>query len=223
MNFKSNFSNFSDGADLVLGFTQKLLRSISSATGVEEVYVIIFFGVMFAALLYLYFGKHKKRKDNHSWRIKQGDKVIERVQGMVQNGEGGKAVSYLRSKSVDPFVFEELLLTCFKSRGVRIKRNKRYTGDGGIDGVVWINRKKVLIQAKLYSGHINPKHVEELAELCAGKKALGLFIHSGRTGDMSRDIAKDTGVHILSGQHLLDLITGKPIKVFAQSKHEAVL
>ncbi|WP_192840691.1 restriction endonuclease, partial [Enterobacter hormaechei] len=47
-------------------------------------------------------------------------------------------MNYLRK--IDPFVFEELLLEGFEAHGFRTIRNKRYTGDGGIDGQVIIGK-----------------------------------------------------------------------------------
>ena len=44
----------------------------------------------------------------------------------------GYKIAYLRK--IDPFTFEELLLEGFESHGFRTIRNKRHTGDGGIDG-----------------------------------------------------------------------------------------
>ncbi|EPO2651139.1 restriction endonuclease, partial [Klebsiella pneumoniae] len=60
----------------------------------------------------------------------------------------GYKIAYLRK--IDPFTFEELLLEGFESHGFRTIRNKRYTGDGGIDGQVIIGKHRYLIQAKRY-------------------------------------------------------------------------
>ncbi|MGM8474744.1 restriction endonuclease, partial [Enterobacter hormaechei subsp. steigerwaltii] len=68
-------------------------------------------------------------------------------------------INYLRK--IDPFVFEELLLEGFEAHGFRTIRNKRYTGDGGIDGQVIIGKYRYLIQAKRYRGHIALQHVQE--------------------------------------------------------------
>lgn len=72
-------------------------------------------------------------------------------------------IDYLRK--IDPFVFEELLLEGFEAHGFRTIRNKRYTGDGGIDGQVIIGKYRYLIQAKRYRGHIALQHVQEFEKL----------------------------------------------------------
>ncbi len=61
---------------------------------------------------------------------------------------------YLRG--LNAFVFEEMILTALKKHGFKIIRNKRYTGDGGIDGRAYKNDQHYLIQAKRYRKHINP-------------------------------------------------------------------
>nr|WP_225226253.1 restriction endonuclease [Komarekiella delphini-convector] len=87
-------------------------------------------------------------------------------------------------RKIDPFVFEELLLTCFERQGYNIRRNKRYTGDGGVDGCIWLHGSLYLVQAKRYKDAINPVHVEEFAQVIARRGAAGgYFVHTGRAGD----------------------------------------
>lgn len=104
-----------------------------------------------------------------------------------------------------PFVFEEMILTAFKQAGFKIRRNKRYTGDGGIDGIVYMDGKKHLIQAKRYRNHINAAHVTEFAEICRSKGCAGLFIHTGKTGAQSWK-NRDNIIDIISGQRMLKFI-----------------
>ncbi len=88
-------------------------------------------------------------------------------------------------RSVDPFVFEEMILTALKDLGHKIKRNKRYTGDGGIDGRAEIHSMPVFIQAKRYKAHINHVHVAEFRNKCSRNRVKGIFIHTGKTGKQS--------------------------------------
>src|SRR3546814_6309274 len=73
-------------------------------------------------------------------------------------------------------------------RGHRVIRNRRYTGDGGIDGEVIIDGQRWLIQAKRYRDAIRPEHVWDFAQMCATRRRRGMFIHTGRTGGMSRTV-----------------------------------
>ncbi|MFS6933725.1 restriction endonuclease [Klebsiella oxytoca] len=133
---------------------------------------------------------------------RQACRVLERLPLLASDGQ---RLMYLRK--VNPYVFEELLLDAFERRGYRIKRNRRYSGDGGLDGQVWINDQRYLIQAKRYSRAINPAHLVAFAELVKRERCRGLFVHTGRTGPKSRaELARMPDVELLSGQPLLNLL-----------------
>ncbi len=98
-----------------------------------------------------------------------------------------------------------MLLSAFKNKGFKIKRNKRYTNDGGIDGIIFNSKgDKILIQAKRYKSYINPKHVKEFESLVERQKCFGFFIHTGKTGTKSYSFNKS--IKIISGSKLLELI-----------------
>jgi len=115
-----------------------------------------------------------------------------------------KQLSHLRG--VNPFVFEEMILTAIKKDGHKIKRNKKYTGDGGIDGQAQIKNVDYLIQAKRYKKHINAAHVQEFAIICQKQSKRGLFVHTGKTGAKSHQIAKKYNLEIISGNKLLNML-----------------
>lgn len=116
---------------------------------------------------------------------------------------------YLRK--VNPYVFEEMLLTAFSRQGYRIKRNARYSSDGGIDGQVWINDQRWLIQAKRYATGISSQHVLHFGELVRQERCRGFFIHTGRTGEMSREaLLAVPEITLISGHRLLTLLSGRP-------------
>ncbi len=115
-------------------------------------------------------------------------------------------IAYLRK--IDLFTFEELLLEGFESHGFRTIRNKRYTGDGGIDGQVIIGKHRYLIQAKRYRGHIALQHVQEFDTLLKRHNCRGLFCHTGKTGAASKAVSfASDRMEIISGQRLIDLLT----------------
>ena len=119
----------------------------------------------------------------------------------------GQQYSYLRK--VNHFVYEEMILTALYCLGYQIKRNKRYTGDGGIDGRVYINKKLVLIQAKRYKDHIKLQDVKDFAAVCTRKKCKGLFVHTGRTGKgVWADESVYSTIDVVSGERMLKLLTG---------------
>ncbi len=112
-------------------------------------------------------------------------------------------------RKMNPYVFEEMLLTALSRQGFRIKRNASYSGDGGMDGQVWIAGQRWLIQAKRYGATINAQHVVAFGELVRKEACGGLFIHTGRTGEVSREAFRCwPNVTLISGQHLLQLLAG---------------
>lgn len=120
----------------------------------------------------------------------------------------GARLNYLRK--INPYVFEELLLLALEKQGLDVIRNHSYSGDGSVDGQVFIDGKRWLIQVKRYSRSISPQHVREFGELLAREGCCGFFIHTGRTGHMSRSVCSASPrLFIISGQWLLDLLAGQ--------------
>jgi restriction system protein len=119
--------------------------------------------------------------------------------------------SYIRQ--LDPFFFEEMILSSLAELGHGIRRNKRYTGDGGINGQAVINGQKTLIQAKRYKCHIQASHITDFAAICRRRRTSGLFVHSGKTGKLLRQVAQQMGLDIVSGERLLKLLRGHSFEV----------
>jgi len=164
--------------------------------------------VLCAAILVLVF-RHYRVPIRHRWRRRQAREMCEQLRGRDRDQPAG--IHYARLRAMDPLAFEELLLEAFERRGHRVIRNRRYTGDGGVDGEVIINGERWLIQAKRYRNAIRPEHVHDFAMLCATRRRRGMFIHTGRTGGMSRTVARSAeGIEIVSGQQLLALLIGDP-------------
>ncbi|KZX85190.1 hypothetical protein A3715_17325, partial [Oleiphilus sp. HI0009] len=117
----------------------------------------------------------------------------------------GALFAYLRK--IDPYVFEEMVLTAFQKSGYKIKRNKRYSGDGGIDGTVYLKGKKYLIQSKRYSSYISLAHLKEFQLLCRQHRCKGFFVHTGRTGKgCFNALSESNNISIVSGNDLISLL-----------------
>ncbi len=141
---------------------------------------------------------------SHRRRIRAARRVLTRIHGW----EAARIFGYLRK--IDPLMFEELVLESFARTGFRVRRNRRYSGDGGIDGQVWLNGTWAPVQCKRYSAHINPAHVADFAVVLQRCRArAGLFIHTGRTGPASREGAASAGVTIISGRRLIALLQAR--------------
>lgn len=145
-----------------------------------------------------------KKKSNHKRKLESASRII-KVVSNIENP--AQKLAYLRK--VDPYAFEELILTLLQRKGFVIRRNSRYSGDGGLDGRFEHNRQLWLVQAKRYSHRIKQEHVSAFASLllennCKG----GIFVHTGNTPASVRNYVlanKTPQIEIISGDRLLGL------------------
>ncbi|MFK5951302.1 MAG: restriction endonuclease [Methylococcales bacterium] len=152
-----------------------------------------------------------KLKFSKRWRVKASKRLMRKLLNNRDSFTAPKLLVYL--KKIDPYLFEELLLTAFEARGLKVIRSKRYSGDGGVDGRFVMDEKLYLIQAKRYKNHIKKEHMIEFSNIVEkDKKASGgVFIHTGRTGKETRQSAFKGGILIISGDNLYRLIMGLPL------------
>lgn len=144
-----------------------------------------------------------RRKNKHQRKMANAESIITTVNAIPHPGQ---KLAYLRK--IDPYAFEELILTLLQRKGFVIARNKRYSGDGGIDGRFEHNKKTWLIQAKRYSDRIKQEHVSDFAEVLIERGCCGIFVHTGRTPKSVREFIENHGpnsIVIISGQRLLNL------------------
>ena len=145
-----------------------------------------------------------KRKPFHRRCRKQALQIYKKLHWFGKSS-GGQIIGYLRK--INPFVFEELVLLCFKKSGCKIYRNSRYTGDGGFDGKVRFKGHIWLLQDKRYEGYVNKKHLKDFNDLCFRKGVYGFFVHTGKTGGGALKTESDYPfVRIISGKKLVSLI-----------------
>ncbi|ENG6110091.1 MULTISPECIES: restriction endonuclease [Serratia] len=166
--------------------------------------------VFLAVLLFFAWLSWRRRTRRHRRKIRQAGRILAKLDDIPHPGQ---RLAYLRK--IDPYTFEELLLEVFERRGFTIQRNKRYSGDGGLDGKVWCGDELYLIQAKRYSNLINKRHVLEFIELVERFQCKGFFCHTGRTSSGSKDLFNGhSDILMLSGSRLLDFIDlDKPFSI----------
>lgn len=147
--------------------------------------------------------KKPKRKSIHAKYIEGSYDVLGSLRKI---GTWQQQLAYLRK--THHTVFEELLLTGLSESGFKVKRNKRYTWDGGIDGRLYMpdSGLEVLIQAKRYKNKITTKHVSNFVHVCRRRKCAGLFIHTGTTPKEAWHEARAGGILIISGPKLIEFI-----------------
>lgn len=163
-------------------------------------------------------------RDNHCRCLSRTVVSIETTSGressrkVLQEGTGATRAFPVRgndrrtgpdvSEKTQSVVFEELVLEALKDNGFRVCRNKRYSGDGGIDGRVFKNGEEYYVQCKRYASHIDMQHVRDFVELCRKDGKSGLFVHTGKTGRGAWNVLSDgpSTVEIISGGKLLNLL-----------------
>ncbi len=95
-----------------------------------------------------------------------------------------------------------------------MERNFSYSNDGKLDRRIIITLKLYLIQAKRYRGYINPQHIHDFYKVIQREEAYGgFFIHTGRTGELAKELLRDYQISLLSGQRLVNFVLGQRLKV----------
>jgi len=156
-------------------------------------------------IIFKLFLKKNYTKRRHKIKIMTADKVIVKLNSFTGEFKNQQILSYLRK--IDPYVFEELILSAFALKGFSIIRNKSYSGDGGLDGTVFKKDARFLVQAKRYTNWVKTSHIKDFETLISNQKANGgYFIHTGKTSSKSLISFKSSTIIIISGQKLIDLI-----------------
>ena len=154
-----------------------------------------------------------KNLKKHLNNIEYASQVLLELRSITQLAKLPVVIATLRR--ISPYVFEELVLTCCFEQGWQIQRNFRYTGDGGIDGRVLILGKLYVIQVKRYADYISPEHIKDFLSCIESERASGgFFVHTGITGQLSKQLIPDSDEIILvSGQKLVNFVLGKQLKI----------
>ena len=155
-------------------------------------------------------------KKNHRLNIQAARQQLEQLRAYTFAAEPEDVLKIVIGtlRRTKPFVFEELLLHCFKEQGYQVVRNERYTGDDGIDGRLYKDGKLYFVQAKRYSGLIQAAHVYRFEAVIQEYGAVGgFFVHTGRTGDRSKGVLRQAGskIVLVSGMGVVDLILGREV------------
>ena len=174
----------------------------------NDTFLFIFILILFIFLFSFYYVVYRMLSPR--WRVNTANILIKKIRNNKFND--AQVMSYLRTQ--DPFVFEEMLLSLMYERGFKIKRNKKYTGDGGRDGLCWVNGDKTHIQAKRYKSYISKEHMKEFITLTERDKTAGIFIHTGKTGKGTKTLAKEHNINIVSGSTLISFIKGESVCLF---------
>lgn len=150
---------------------------------------------------------------SHRRRVRRSRPVLRELRAMRGEALAARAFGYLRQ--VDPLVYEEVVMSALEDAGTFILRNRRYSGDGGVDGRCWLPRwhwHMHAVQIKRYGSAVAPPHVAALGQLVAHRRwAGGLFVHCGRTGPQSYAALRSARVTLISGDSLLRLLIDREL------------
>jgi len=142
----------------------------------------------------------------HRRRIAASRRVLRKVRSLDAAACPGRVFGYLRA--IDPLVYEETVLSALEDAGAVVLRNRRYTGDGGIDGRCWLpgaGTRWLVVQCKRYASAITPRHVSDFCSLVDCRRdGGGLFVHCGRTRPLSYAAMRSRPIHLISGERLID-------------------
>jgi restriction system protein len=159
-------------------------------------------------------------KPKHQHNVQRAGQILEllRSQTSAMDSEQALKIVIGSLRRIDPFVFEELLLHCFKDAGYQVVRNQRYTGDDGVDGRIYRDGKLYLLQAKRYAGLIDAAHLREFENTVRRYSAAGgFFVHTGRTGDTAKAVSRQQGqVMLLSGMGLVDFVLARRVAAIGE-------
>lgn len=205
----------------ILNITSELISIANWVHSLPEYWLVLVGcgmggGVLFLMhLMKLIFAK--RIRTFQPWRrvyAKKWLKEFRRNQGRYSDSQRFK---YIRE--MDFFLFEEVLITCFEERGYKVIRTKM-TRDNGSDGYVFLNDELVAIQAKRYSGPIAKKDILSFERLVTNGSKInkGLFIHTGKTSQPIKDIARNSNcIELISGiDKIICFIDGRDMNIFSK-------
>lgn len=191
-----------------------LLNDLSSAAAAVITYVatrpewvLVALGLLFLPWQGL------RRRRWQPWRLRASKRWLKAFRSKRDQYSPAQRIAYVRK--VDHFLFEDILMSCFEERGYSVRRTKM-TRDGGIDGYVDLDGKRVVIQAKRYRGTVSKQHVESFASVVQAERYdLGLFIHTGKTSKPVLNAARcHPHIALISGaSDILALLDGQAISI----------
>lgn len=143
----------------------------------------------------------------HRRNVSKSRKILKKLRE-IKGGRQDLALPLILAyvRYVDPYLVEEVILSAFEDQGYFVKRGLTYSGDGGIDGIVYKDFKPFYVQSKRYSGYINADHVRGFDALMQKMGAQGFFIHTGKTGRISKRLVDPQRVKIISGDRFISLV-----------------
>ena len=155
------------------------------------------------------------------------EEILERVYTEINAELSNELLSLLMEKS--PQFFEQFTLKLIERMGYGIGKGTQYSGDGGIDGIVYGDKlgfDRIGIQAKLWSTDKTvgrpeiQKFFGALASSEFGKIDKGLFVTTAKFSDGARKYADDQHIILIDGKRLAELMIEFEVGVSTQKVYK---
>lgn len=137
-----------------------------------------------------------------------------------------KAELLEKLKSVDPYLFEKIILRLFKRMGYGEIIETKKSHDGGIDGIInqdQLGLEKIYLQAKRYGDtKVREKDIRNFIGAMSGDTSKGVFVTTS-TFDESAILKASSAHHVISlieGQKLVQLMFDHNIGIQVRETYE---
>lgn len=109
--------------------------------------------------------------------------------------------------AADHFVFEYVITLAYADCGHPTRKLRRLTGDGGIDGMVQLDGRWHVLQAKRYTGRLGSATVRTFIEATQRWRMPGILITSGGYTSPAKRLGTATPrITLLDGRALIRMI-----------------
>lgn len=141
-------------------------------------------------------------KRHRGWE-KEAGAVLKKLQRSSLADEQERALL----QSMTAYGFEYLITEGFKGKGSRIRKLRRVSGDGGIDGMVELSGRWHLIQAKRYASPVSTGTLSEFQQVCVDKRMPGLFVATSGFTEPAKKFAMQSGrLTLMDGARLIETL-----------------
>lgn len=160
----------------------------------------------------------KKIKEYAEWwtkasKSRREEPLSEELERVVEEFKAAQIADMReRLAAVSAYRFEEIVMDLLERMGYGRGRTTQRSRDGGIDGVVDMDRLgigKVHMQAKRWSNNVGSPEIQKFTgSLIAKKSKQGVFITTSDFTPEAREYSKNAGVNVvlINGGDLLDLM-----------------
>ena len=155
------------------------------------------------------------------------EEILDRVHGEIDDALSDELLSLLIEKS--PQFFEKFTVKLMECMGYGIGEETRYSGDGGIDGIVYGDKlgfDRIGIQAKLWSADkvVGRPEIQKfygaLASSEYGKIDKGLFVTTAKFSQKAREYAAAQHIILIDGKRLAELMIEFDVGVSTQKVYK---